>query len=56
VFGCDVEGVEIARCGMAELDRGIVLLSLQRGRRRCGGVAGQDLFQHLGSGAELTAL
>ena len=32
VFGCDVEGVEVAGGGMAELDRRVVLLPLQRAR------------------------
>jgi hypothetical protein len=52
VFGCNVEGVEVAGGGMAEQDRRILLLSLQRGRRSWGGVTGQDLLKQLGSGSQ----
>jgi hypothetical protein len=32
VFGCDVEGVEVASGGLTELNRRMVLLSSQTGR------------------------
>jgi hypothetical protein len=37
-------------------NRWIVLLCVQRGRRCCGGVAGQDVFEQLGSGGDASVL
>ena len=53
MFGREVEGVEVAGGGMAEQDRRVVLLPLQRGRGKWGGVASQDLLEQLGSGADV---
>ena len=56
VFGCDVEGVEVAGGGEAEQHRRVVLIPLQRGRRQWSGVAGQDLLKQLGSGSKFVVL
>src|SRR4029453_10478337 len=52
LFGCDVEGVEVAGGAMAEQDRRVVLLPLQCGRGKWGGVTGQDLLKQLGCGSQ----
>jgi hypothetical protein len=56
VLGRDMMGVEVAGGGMAEQDRGIVLLPLQRGRRRWVCVPRQDLLKQLGSGSQFVVL